>query len=210
MPTRLAALISGGGTTLLNLLDRIDAGQLDAEVVLVVSSRGDASGLPRIRRRSPTLPVRVLGRAEESDARRRSELIFRNCRDVGAELVCLCGYLSLLHVADDFTGRVMNIHPSLLPSFGGTGMYGRRVHEAVLQRGCKVSGCTVHLCDDSYDTGPILIQRCCRVEDADTPATLAARVFEQECEAYPEAIRAWQKERVAADRGARHPPPLKR
>jgi len=83
----------------------------------------------------------------------------------------------------------MNIHPALLPSFGGTGMWGRHVHEAVLAAGCKVSGCTVHFCTNEYDKGPIIVQRCCQVKDNDTPETLAARVFEQECIAYPAAIK---------------------
>jgi folate-dependent phosphoribosylglycinamide formyltransferase PurN len=83
----------------------------------------------------------------------------------------------------------MNIHPALLPSFGGQGMWGHHVHEAVLAAGCKVSGCTVHFCTNEYDKGPIIVQRCCQVQEGDTPETLAARVFEQECIAYPQAIK---------------------
>jgi folate-dependent phosphoribosylglycinamide formyltransferase PurN len=86
----------------------------------------------------------------------------------------------------------MNIHPALLPSFGGKGMFGAKVHEAVINHGCKVSGCTVHFLDNSYDTGPIIIQRACPVLDDDTPATLAHRVFDEEKVAYPEAIRLFQ------------------
>jgi phosphoribosylglycinamide formyltransferase-1 len=103
-------------------------------------------------------------------------------------LVCLAGWLHLLPIPDDFRYRVLNIHPSLLPAFGGKGMYGRRVHEAVLNYGAKISGCTVHFADDTYDTGPIILQKCVPVADNDTPETLAARVFAVECEAYPEAI----------------------
>ena len=107
----------------------------------------------------------------------------------GAELVCMAGFLQLLHVPPDFTHRVMNIHPALLPAFGGKGYHGLHVHQAALDVGVKVSGCTVHFADDTYDTGPILVQKCVPVKEGDDPDTLAARVFQAECEAYPEAIR---------------------
>ncbi|HXE55363.1 MAG TPA: formyltransferase family protein, partial [Tepidisphaeraceae bacterium] len=99
----------------------------------------------------------------------------------------------LLDLPQNYAGRVMNIHPALLPSFGGRGLYGRRVHEAVINHGCKVSGCTVHFVDGTYDTGPIIVQRCCPVREDDTPETLAHRVFEEEKIAYPEAIRLFQQ-----------------
>src|SRR4029453_6931345 len=114
----------------------------------------------------------------------------------GAALVCMAGFLQLLPIPDDYYHRVLNIHPALLPAFGGKGMYGRRVHEAVLAAGVKVTGCTVHFADDSYDTGPILVQRCVPVKEGDDADALAARVFEAECEAYPEAIRLIASDRV--------------
>ena len=103
--------------------------------------------------------------------------------------IVLAGWLHLLPVPGDYHRKVLNIHPALLPKFGGKGMYGRHVHEAVLNRGAKVSGCTVHLVDDEYDHGPIILQRVVPVEDDDTPDSLAARVFAAECAALPEAIR---------------------
>jgi phosphoribosylglycinamide formyltransferase-1 len=109
-------------------------------------------------------------------------------RSFTPDLVCLAGWLHLLPIPDDFRHRVLNIHPSLLPAFGGKGMYGRRVHEAVLAYGAKVSGCTVHFADDTYDTGPVLVQKCVPVLAGDDPDALAARVFAAECEAYPEAV----------------------
>jgi phosphoribosylglycinamide formyltransferase 1 len=115
--------------------------------------------------------------------------VWNAVRHANPDLVCLAGWLHLLPIPDDLRHRVLNIHPSLLPAFGGKGMYGRHVHEAVLAYGAKVSGCTVHFADDSYDTGPILVQKCVPVLTGDTPDTLAARVFAAECEAYPEAIR---------------------
>jgi phosphoribosylglycinamide formyltransferase-1 len=125
--------------------------------------------------------------------------VFELCDEAGADLVVLAGWLSLLILPDRYRGRVLNIHPSLLPSFGGKGMYGHKVHQAVIDYGCKVSGCTVHFVDDTYDTGPIVLQRACAVLAADTADALAARVFEEEKVAYPEAIRLIQQGRVRID-----------
>jgi folate-dependent phosphoribosylglycinamide formyltransferase PurN len=120
-------------------------------------------------------------------------------RQFDPQLVCLAGWLHLLPIPPDFHQRVLNIHPALLPAFGGKGMYGHHVHEAVLSYGAKVSGCTVHFADNTYDTGPILVQRCVPVLDGDTPDALAARVFAAECEAYPEAIRLMAEGRVKVE-----------
>ena len=118
-----------------------------------------------------------------------SDAAFAVCREADADLVVLAGFLSLVVVPDDFTLRVLNIHPSLIPAFCGKGFYGHRVHEAAIERGVRVSGCTVHLVDNQYDHGPIILQRTVPVASGDSPDELAARVFEAECEAYPEAIR---------------------
>ena len=115
------------------------------------------------------------------------------------DLVCLAGFLSMWQVPDRYLGRVMNIHPALLPSFGGKGMYGHHVHQAVLARRCKVSGCTVHFVTNEYDAGPIVVQKCVPVYDTDSPDDLADRVFEQECQAYPEAIRLYAAGRLRID-----------
>ena len=125
--------------------------------------------------------------------------IFEHCRRVRAELVCLAGFLQLVQVPDDFRGRVMNIHPALIPAFCGKGFYGHHVHEAVLAYGAKVSGCTVHFVDNEYDHGPIILQRAVDVLDDDTSESLAARVFVEECEAYPEAIRLFAEEKLRID-----------
>ena len=118
------------------------------------------------------------------------------------DLVCLAGWLCLLEIPPKYQGRVMNIHPALLPSFGGKGMFGARVHQAVLDHGCKMSGCTVHFVDAGYDTGPIIIQRTCPVLDDDTAETLAHRVFEEEKIAYPQAIRLFQAGRLKVQASA--------
>jgi phosphoribosylglycinamide formyltransferase-1 len=191
MPARLriVALISGGGTTLQNFIDKIAVGKLSAEVVGVVSSKADVFGVERAKRAG--LPVTVVPKASgrrEPAVPGFPERVWEAVRGFNPELVCLAGWLHLLPIPADFRHKVLNIHPALLPAFGGKGMYGHHVHEAVLKYGAKVSGCTVHFADDTYDTGPILVQRCVPVKEDDTPDTLAARVFTAECEAYPEAI----------------------
>ncbi|HKB39151.1 MAG TPA: phosphoribosylglycinamide formyltransferase [Gemmataceae bacterium] len=193
-PLRIAVLISGSGTTLQNLLDRSADGRLPARVVQVVASRPDAHGLTRAAGAGVSAAVverKACALREEFSAR-----IFDLCRKAGADLVCLAGFLQLVIIPDDFAGRVMNIHPALIPAFCGKGFHGRHVHEAVLASGVKVSGCTVHFADNVYDNGPIILQPVVPVLDDDTPDTLAARVFEQECEAYPEAIRLFAEGRL--------------
>jgi formyltetrahydrofolate-dependent phosphoribosylglycinamide formyltransferase len=193
-PIRLAVLLSGGGTTLQNLLDRSADGRLRARVVQVVSNRADAFGLERAR--AAGVPAAVVERKGCGAREEFSARIFDLCRRANAELVCLAGFLQLIQVPDDFLGRVLNVHPALIPAFCGKGYYGRHVHEAVLAYGAKVSGCTVHFADNQYDHGPIILQRVVPVLDDDTPDTLAARVHEQENEAYPEAIRLFAEGRL--------------
>lgn len=186
-PIRLAVFLSGGGRTLVNLVDSVDRGELEAEVAMVVSDRDGVAGIDRAAEAG--LRATVLPRREFESAVEWSESAFAVCRDAGADLVVLAGFLSLVVVPDDFQLRVINIHPSLIPAFCGKGFYGHHVHEAVIKRGVRVSGCTVHLVDNKYDHGPIILQKVVPVQDGDTPDDLAARVFEAECEAYPEAIR---------------------
>ncbi|MDA0934825.1 MAG: phosphoribosylglycinamide formyltransferase [Planctomycetota bacterium] len=185
--TRIGVLLSGSGRSLQNLLDRSVDGRLHADVTCVVSDRPGVGGIDRATKAG--LPVLV-----ERDADR----IYAFLRAHGVELICLAGYLRLFPIADDFRGRVLNIHPSLLPKFGGKGFYGDRVHTAVLEAGETESGCTVHHADDRYDEGAPLVQRRVPVLPGDDVGTLAARVFEAECEAYPEAIARWVAERGSA------------
>ena len=185
---RLAVLVSGGGTTLQNLLDRVADRTLDAEIVGVVASKPDAFALDRAWQAG--VPTRVVGSSPRADFSAR---VFDAVREWSVDYVLLAGWLQLLAIPDDFRLRVLNIHPSLLPAFGGRGMYGRHVHEAALAAGVRVSGCTVHFVDDTYDTGPIVEQRAVDIADCATPADVAKAVFAAECEAYPAALR-----RVAA------------
>jgi len=193
----IAVLISGSGTTLQNLIDRVAAGTLPVRIVQVISSKANALGVERARQAG--IPVEVIERKAFPTLEAFSDRTFELCRRAGARLVCLGGYLQLLRIPADYRGKVLNIHPALLPSFGGKGMYGRHVHEAVLQCGAKESGCTVHLVDEQYDQGPIVAQRAVELLPDDTPETLAARVFQQECELYPEVIRAFVEGRVAVE-----------
>ena len=199
-PTRrlpIAVLISGGGTTLKNLLDQSRLGKLDIDVRLVVSSTAKATGLDFARERTVPICIVERHRCDSDDAFSRP--IFDSCRSHGAELVVMGGFLKFLPIPPDFVNRVMNIHPSLIPAFCGPGFYGLRVHQAVLENGTKVSGCTVHFVDNQYDHGPIILQRTVEVRDNDKPETLQQRVFEQECQAYPDAIRLFAEGRLRVD-----------
>jgi phosphoribosylglycinamide formyltransferase 1 len=192
-PIRLAVCVSGGGTTLQNLIDRIRSRKLRAEIVQVVASR------PRIAAIARAEAVRIPLALAKYNARSNSEFsksVFDAIRHSHSELVILAGFLSLLRIPADYRGRVINIHPSLIPSFCGKGFYGSKVHEAVIQSGVKVSGCTVHFVDHAYDNGPIILQRTVPVHDRDTPDTLAARVFKEECKALPEAITQYAEGRL--------------
>jgi phosphoribosylglycinamide formyltransferase-1 len=193
-PIPLAVLVSGSGTTLQNLIDQIADGRLSARIAVVIASRSGIGALDRAARaRLMNFVVEKSASAAPGDFSRK---VFSLCADAGASLACMAGWLSLLEIPPAFAGRVMNIHPALLPSFGGAGMYGARVHQAVLDHGCKVSGCTVHFVDGQYDNGPIILQRACPVLEDDTAKTLAERVFQEETIAYPEAIRLYQAGRL--------------
>ncbi len=190
----LAVLLSGSGRSLQNLLDRIAAGRLDAQVRLVVSSRGDAYGLERAR--AAGIPTALVESRRFRNFLKMSDAVTLEIERQPVDLIVLAGFMCFYRIPDPFLGRTMNIHPALIPAFSGKGFYGHFVHEAVLRAGCKVTGCTVHFVDNEYDHGPIILQRTAPVLDDDTPDTLAARVFEQECEAYPEAIQLFAEDRL--------------
>ena len=186
-PIILGVLLSGGGRTLLNILDNIKAGQLNAIVSIVISSLSTVAGVGRAR--NAGLNVKIIRKKDYPEIEEFSKRIEQELAVANVDLVIQAGWLCLWKIPERYENRVMNIHPALLPSFGGKGMYGHHVHEAVLKAGCKISGCTVHFCTNEYDKGPIIVQRACPAFDSDTPDILAARVFEQECIAYPEAIK---------------------
>jgi formyltetrahydrofolate-dependent phosphoribosylglycinamide formyltransferase len=193
---KLAVLISGGGRSLVNMIDHIKAGRVSASIALVISSRQDAGGLAKARQANiPTCVVSGKGKSLEEF----SIEITRELDKVQPDLICLAGFMCFYKIPTRYTGKVMNIHPALLPAFGGKGMFGHHVHEAVLKAGCKVSGCTVHFADNVYDHGPIIVQKVAPVLEDDTADDLAARVFEQEKIAYPEAIQLFAEGRLRID-----------
>ena len=190
-PLKLAVLISGGGRTLVNLQEHIQTGTLDARVDIVVSSHPSCLGIERTGKLGlPTVVVEPGSFSGDAFHERITEAV----EDV--DLVCMAGFLWFWRIPERFRGRVINIHPALLPDFGGKGMYGHHVHEAVLAAKRRESGCTVHFCDNEYDHGPIILQHRVPVLPDDTAETLADRVFAQECVAYPEAIRLFAEGRV--------------
>lgn len=181
VPVRFAAFVSGQGRTVQNLAKAIEQGRLPGELALVVASR-ECPGAAWAR-----------GRGIETFVQRgplTGDACLEMLEGARAQWGVLGGYTRLLPIPAGWENRFVNIHPALLPSFGGKGMHGLKVHQAVLDAGCRVTGCTVHLCDGTYDTGPIVAQRCCVVREGDTPETLGERVFEVECAVYPEALAA--------------------
>ena len=184
-PLRLAVLLSGSGRTLENLLRREKNGELPATVELVLSNREGVRGVTIAESAGIRTIVNPQG---EATLQAWSTSLFDSCREANIDLVVMAGFLQLVAIPDDFVNRVINIHPSLLPAFGGKGFYGNRVHTAVIEQGVTTSGCTVHFVDNEYDHGSVLLQRQGPVASDDSPETLAARVFLEECEALPEAI----------------------
>ena len=190
---RIAVLISGSGRSLANLIRAIAENGWPIEVTDVIASRDDIAGLTIAKQAGiSTTVVRKKGRTDDEFC----EAVFERPRDHECDLVVMAGFLQHVRIPDDFAGRVINIHPSLLPAFGGAGMYGHHVHEAAIERGVKVSGCTVHYVDNHYDNGPIIDQRWCLVRPDDDADALAARVFKLECDLLPATVHRLSQQRV--------------
>jgi len=190
----LAILISGSGTTLQNLIDKINDKTLNANIQIVISSAPDTYGVKRAEQNN--IPVSIVQRKGFNNSEIFSNTIINEIEKYSVDLIILAGFLHLFKIPDKYTGKAMNIHPGLIPSFCGKGYYGHHVHEAVIESGVKVSGCTVHFVDNEYDCGPIIIQRVVQVHEDDSPETLAQRVFKEECIAYPEAINLFAEGRL--------------
>ncbi|MFT5232976.1 MAG: phosphoribosylglycinamide formyltransferase-1 [Candidatus Krumholzibacteriia bacterium] len=189
---RAAVLLSGSGRTLQNFLTKMAAGQLPLEVVGVVSSKAGVGGLEIAT--AAGVPCVAFERSDFKDVASHNEAVNAWLAPLNPQLIILAGYLSYYIKPNAFTGPVVNIHPALLPKFGGKGYYGNRVHRAVLEAGETESGCTVHRVDDIYDNGQILGQKKVPVQAGDSVGSLAARVFAAECELYPEVLRALAQE----------------
>jgi len=186
----VAVCLSGSGRTLQNLIDLQDKKKLPIRIVLVISSNAGAYGVERAKKHG--ILVKIVKRHQYTFTTAFTEAILDACETANADLICLAGFVKqLAPISKKWINCILNIHPSLLPAFGGKGFYGNRIHKAVLERGVKVTGCTVHYVDDKYDNGPILIQKSVLVENDDTHELLAERVFKSEKLAYPEAIQKW-------------------
>jgi formyltetrahydrofolate-dependent phosphoribosylglycinamide formyltransferase len=190
----LAVLLSGSGRSLENLQHVIAEGRLSARIAVVISSKSEAYGLARARQHG--LDAVAVPRQEYQDIEAFNEAINEVLSRYHIDLVVLAGFLSLYQPPPALAEKVMNIHPALLPAFGGKGLYGDRVHRAVLAAGVKISGCTVHFADAQYDHGPIILQQAVPVLDDDTVDSLAARVFAAECVVYPQAIQLFAEDRL--------------
>jgi len=193
---QVAVLLSGEGTSLENLFEQIDA-DLPARIAAVIASKPDAGGLARAARRG--VPAIAVPRREHRDVRAFNDALHRELARFEVDLVALLGFLSPFEPRERFAGRVINVHPALIPAFSGQGFYGHHVHEAVLESGVKLTGATVHFADDAYDRGPIILQEAVPVRDDDTPDTLAARVQEVERRLVPEAIRLFAEGRLVIE-----------
>jgi phosphoribosylglycinamide formyltransferase-1 len=197
MSIRIAILVSGQGrgSNMAAIIDACQRGEIDGKVVLVIGTRDEAPALQRATEKGVSTEVVSPSKLGEEEYARR---LLQTLGDAQVDLVCLAGFMRLLPppVVHAYAGRVMNIHPALLPLFGGKGMYGEHVHRAVLESGVKVSGCTVHFVDEHYDTGPIIVQRCVPIEEEDTWETLAARVLAQEHQAYVQAVKLFAQGRL--------------
>lgn len=179
-------MISGGGTTLKNLIAVRKNERLLADIAWVISSNPEAKGL--LFANEDSIPTSVIERNTFESVENFSDAIFATCTAAEVDLVVMGGFLKRVTIPSAYENKVINIHPSLIPAFSGKGFYGARVHKAVIDYGCKVSGCTVHFVDDQYDHGPIIAQKSLAVAKDESPNTLASRVFELECQLYPEAI----------------------
>ena len=193
---RVAVLLSGRGTTFERLVAERDAGRLDAEITAVISSKPEAFGLERARKHG--IPAHVVSRKEHRDERAFNDALHARLAEDPPELLVLAGFLSRIELRG-YNGRAMNTHPALIPAFSGKGLYGERVHRAVLEYGAKVTGATIHYCDEQYDSGPIILQQAIDVREDDTPATLAERVAAVEYELYPRAVQLHAQGRLVIE-----------
>lgn len=198
-PLKIAVLISGSGRTLKNFIELAAEGGLPVDIRLVVSSSAKAGGLAFAAEAG--IESAVVRRSSFSTDAEFGDAIFGACRNAGVDYVVMAGFMKLAPVPNDFAGRVVNIHPSLIPSFCGHGMYGDRVHQAVVDAGVKVTGCTVHFVDNIYDHGPIIWQQPVPVFEDDTADTLGKRVFEAEREAYPQVLKLLAAGRIKLENG---------
>jgi phosphoribosylglycinamide formyltransferase-1 len=193
-PLQIAVLLSGNGTSLESLFERINTGEVDAQVAVVISSREDAFGLERARRRG--VPAIAVPRKAYSDTQAFNQALHAELAKHPVQLVALLGFMCLFEMRPAYEGRTINVHPALIPAFCGKGYYGNRVHQAVLDKGVRLTGATVHFVDAQYDHGPIILQEALYVLEEDTVDTLAARVQAMERELVARSIQLFAQGRL--------------
>lgn len=188
--TKIAVLVSGhsGGTNFQAIIDAVRAGNLQAKIALLVSTNELHGAVARAR--DANIKTLILPSAKCASPVEWDHKVSDALYQEGVSIVALAGYLRIITpvLLEAFPDRILNVHPALLPAFGGKGMYGMRVHKSVLEYGCKVTGCTVHLVNENYDMGPIVAQACVPVAEDDTPESIAAKVQNQEHKIYPQCI----------------------
>jgi len=194
---KTVVLLSGSGTTLQNLIDRVEKGELPIDIILVVSSREGVYGIERAKKHG--IPVQTIARKQFDSWGDFNRALSQAMDDADPGLIVFAGFMSLFRPDEKFYDRIVNVHPALIPSFCGKGMYGHHVHEAVIESGVKITGATVHFVDQNYDTGPIILQKPVDVLDDDTPDSLAERVQAAEREIYPQAIKLFAEKRLVID-----------
>ena len=199
MSTRIAVLCSGGGSNLQAIIDAVEAGKIDGEIVLVIANASKAYALERARNHGT--PAMFISKKQAGSTEAFNDEILRQLQAVNAELVVLAGYLPIVggQIVRAYEHRIINIHPALIPSFCGVGMYGHHVHEAVLAYGAKISGATTHFVDEQVDHGGVIMQKSVPVLEGDTAEALAARVLEVEHEILPESVRLFCAGKLGVD-----------
>jgi len=195
-PLKVAVLASGGGSNLAALLEAIHAGRLAAEIVLVVSNNADSGALAKAERAG--IPARHLSLKKMGSQDALDRALLDAFRQHQVDVIALAGYMKKIgaDIIGAYRNRIVNIHPALLPAFGGKGMYGMNVHRAVLDYGCKLTGVTVHLVTEEYDAGPPILQETVPVLQGDTPESLAARVLKVEHTVYAQALQMFAEGRI--------------
>lgn len=199
MSKRIAVLCSGGGTNLQALIDAVEAGEIDGQIVLVLANASKAFALERARKHG--IPAEFVSKKQAGSDEAFNDIILQKLKDAQVELVVLAGYLPILggQVVRAYEHRIINIHPALIPAFCGSGMYGHHVHEAVLAYGAKISGATTHFVDEQVDHGGIIMQRSVPVLEGDTPDTLAERVLTVEHQILPESVKLFCAGKLGVD-----------
>lgn len=195
----IAVLISGGGSNLQALIDNVETGAINAKIAVVISSREDAYGLKRAERHG--IPACCISKRDYDSVESFDRALLEKLREYDIDLIVLAGYLNILSssIISAYSNRIINIHPSLIPSFCGKGYYGLKVHQGALDYGVKVTGATVHFVDEGTDTGPIILQKAVYIEEDDDAKSLAKRVLKVEHELLPKAVSLFVENKLVVE-----------